>query len=133
VGKLIITILLLLVMGCSNNKQAIEMIRVADLTKGPVVFSEIQDMKKINKINEIAEQLEWADKPIETNGDPDYSFWLERKGVELRVTNYDIWLNEDKSSVIIDHVKFKYASINGVDLEELRNLLEADVLTYPQQ
>ncbi|OPA73010.1 hypothetical protein BVG16_31130 [Paenibacillus selenitireducens] len=120
--------LLALIMGCSNeNRTVSELMRVADFTKGSVDVTEIYDKKEINKINEITNSLEWVDEAIETNGNPDYSFWLERKGVELRVKNYEIWFNQDKS-VILDHVTVKYAFINGVNMDELKNLLESSAL-----
>lgn len=125
---LIISCFLVLVMGCSNEKEtALEIIKVANLTNRPIDYTKIYDEKEINKINEILNSLKWVDKAIETNGDPDYSFWLERKGVELRITNYEIWFNED-NSVIVDHIKFKYALIKGDNLKELKNSLESSAL-----
>ena len=109
-------------MGCSTEVQ--EAFKIADLTKIPTEFKTINDREEIDQIHEIAGRLVWVEEAIETTGDPDYSFWLEREGEELRITNYEVWINGE-DSVVIDHVNIKFAHIKGVDLQELKNRLEA--------
>ncbi|WP_147384576.1 hypothetical protein [Paenibacillus sp. 1011MAR3C5] len=95
-----------------------EVMKVADLNANPTSFSQIKQQKTIKRIDDILRLLQWQDRELPTNGDPDYSFWLEHKGVSLRVTNYELWLDEP-NSVIIDHVKLRYAYISGEPLREL--------------
>ncbi|MFF2889550.1 hypothetical protein [Paenibacillus sp. NPDC057967] len=100
-----------------------EVMKVADLNANPTSFGQIKQQQTIKRIDDIVRPLQWQDRELPTNGDPDYSFWLERKGESLRVRNYELWLNEPYS-VIIDHVKLKYAFISGEPLRELVDYLK---------
>ena len=125
-SKLLVFVFLLLalVTGCSSSKEPPEVLKISDSTNISLDFREIKDKNEINQIQEIVDRLEWSDEAIETEGNPDYSFWLERKDEELRITNYEVWFKGEES-VIIDHVRVKFAYIKGVDMQELKNRLEA--------
>ena len=123
----LVFLLMLLLNACTNDNHSSEWIKVANLTARPAVeFNKITDIDIINKINAVTEGLIWQDKQIDTIGDSDYSFWLEREGVERRITNYEIWFNENNSSAVIaDYVQVKYTHINGFEFEELIQILES--------
>lgn len=108
-----------------NSNDSKETLKVADFNTSPITYREIRDNKKINKIYDILSDLQWSDHSIETNGDPDYSFWLEQKGVEMRVKNNELWVGtEHNVSVIIDHITTKFAVIEDNDLQNLLKLLK---------
>lgn len=111
----------MIIAGCSV--EPLEVMKVADLNAHPTSFKAIKVQKSINRIDQLLSPLQWQDRQLPTNGDPDDSFWLERKGVENRMKNYELWVN-DHQSVIIDHVNVKYAYINGDSLNELVHLLK---------
>lgn len=107
----------MIIAGCSV--EPLEVMKVAHLKS----ITEIKEQKRIKRIDQLLSPLQWQDRQLPTNGHPDYSFWLARKGVENRVKNYELWVN-DHQSVIIDHVNVKYAYINGDSLNERVHLLK---------
>jgi len=115
--RALLIVCIMIIAGCSV--EPLEVMKVAHLTS----ITEIKEQKHIKRIDQLLTPLQWQDKQLPTNSDPDYSFWLERKGVENRVKNYELWVN-DHQSVIIDHVQVKYAFINGDSLRELVHLLK---------
>ncbi|MFC6333321.1 hypothetical protein ACFP56_11895 [Paenibacillus septentrionalis] len=118
--------MMLLLISCSKEKYHTEWINVVNSTDRPVKDAyQIKDPEIINSVNEVIRGLIWQDKQIETSGNSDYSFWLQRSNTEMRITNYEIWFNDgDSSAVIVDYFQAKYAPINRIPLEQLIQLFE---------
>ncbi|WP_438449075.1 hypothetical protein [Gorillibacterium sp. sgz5001074] len=122
-----VLLLVFLLSACSKDEQSSEWIKVANRTEKPGIdFYKITDIHQMNQINEITGGLKWQDRQIDTVGDSDYTFWLERKGDELRITNYELWIiKNDSSAVIADYVQVKFAMIYGAELNQLIQILES--------
>ncbi|MEK4248069.1 hypothetical protein [Paenibacillus sp. FSL W7-1287] len=118
-------IVMLLLISCSSESQHTESIIVFNSTDRPVIDTyQIKDPEIINSMNEVIRGLMWQDRQIETSGDSDYSFWLQRSNEEMRITNYEIWFNDgDSSAVIVDYIQAKFATIDRIPLEQLIQLL----------
>ncbi|GEM_PF-5404923 len=119
--KLVLILFFLFILGCSSGPS--EVLRIADSTDLSLEFREISDKKTINEIQKIVDGLVWDDQAIETKGNPDYSFWLKRENEELRLTNYEVWFSGEES-VVIDHIKLKFAYISGSEKDQLKDYLK---------
>jgi len=118
--------MMLLLISCSKENQHTEWLNVVNSTDRPIKDAyQIKDLEIINSVNEVIRGLMWQDKQIETSGNSDYLFWLQRSNEEMRITNYEIWFNNgDSSAVIVDYIQAKYAPINWIPLEQLIQLFE---------
>lgn len=119
--KVVLILFFLFILGCSSGPS--EVLRIADSTDISLEFREISDKDTMIQIQKIVDGLVWVDEAIETNGNPDYSFWLKRENEELRITNYEVWFSSD-GSVVIDHIKVKFAYIEGSEKDELKDYLK---------
>ncbi|WP_435166225.1 hypothetical protein [Paenibacillus glycanilyticus] len=125
--KVVFVLAILLILGaCSKDDSISEWIRVANMTERPVEFSIVSDSDQINKLNKITGGLKWEYGKMGDANDSNYQFWLERKGEVLRITNFELWINEDSpSAVIADYIQFKVATISGDDLKQLIQILDS--------
>lgn len=99
-----------------------DVIRIVDNEDKFSNIKEVKNSMKIKRINEILEEIEWSIDIQKPKKEPNYSFWLEHKGSNDRVKNYDIWF-DDNFAIIFDKKNGKYGLVNDENVTELKNLL----------
>lgn len=125
IKQYIVLFMMMLLIACSKDNQPTEWINVVS-AKIPLEAYQIKDIDQINIINEVVRNFKWQDKQIDTTGNSDYLFWLERENEKKRIHSYEIWFHEhDNSATIVEFIEAKFATINRIELEQLIHLIES--------
>ncbi|MGJ7921749.1 hypothetical protein [Neobacillus sp. LXY-4] len=115
------SIFLLILTGCIGGGN--QLIRVADKMDPEPNLGVITNDKDISDIMEIVDKIEWKEDTLDRpNRDDDIEFWIEKEGVDERLANYEVWIEEDQT-VIFNSVEGKVGQIKNVDAEKLKQFL----------
>lgn len=115
------SIFLLILTGCIGAGNQI--IRVADKMDSEPNIDVITNDEDISDIMEIVDKIEWKEDTLDRpNREDDIEFWIEKEGVDKRLANYEVWIEEDQA-VIFNSVEGKVGQIQNVDTEKLKQFL----------
>jgi hypothetical protein len=112
-------ILLTTFTGCTKEEIK-ELIRVANSTND---FKEISNKKDISNIKDIMTRVEWKESLKRPSDKESYSFWLEKEGNKERLTNYEVWF-EDNQTIVFDKLNGKYGLVDNSDAPNLEQHLK---------
>ncbi len=112
-------ILLTTFTGCTKEETS-ELIKVADSTND---FKEITNKKDISNIKDIMKRVEWKESLKRPSDKESYSFWLEKEGNKERLTNYEVWF-EDNQTIVFDKLNGKLGLVDNSDAPILEQHLE---------
>ena len=124
INQYIALVMMMLLIACSKENQPKEWISIYQ-SKFLEAYK-IMDDNQIHIINEYLKGFKWQDKQIDTIGNSNLQFWLERENEEYRIRSYEIWFHEhDNSATIVEFREAKFAIIDRVELEQLLQLLKS--------
>jgi hypothetical protein len=114
-------VLLITFTGCTHEDSK-ELIKVANSKNTLLEIKEINNNKEISNIKEIMKRVEWKKSLLRPDYDESYSFWLEKKGNEERISNYEVWF-KPQQTIAFDKLTGTYGLINDTDIPLLTDIL----------
>lgn len=123
IKRMIIMILIVTLTACSINQNK-ESFRILDETQSTVASKEINNEEEFNKLKKLLENanqpnLKWPDR------EENYTIKHEKVGKKKVINIYKVWL-EDSQVIIVDIHNHKFGTLDGVDAQTLKEILEIE-------
>ncbi|MCM3412644.1 hypothetical protein [Metabacillus litoralis] len=113
----LITILLIIVTGCSNviekEEQLIEVQKHVGNLNEFEDFRKITDNKKVQNVKEILNETDWENAKVSMSRPPDYQFVFQFKNpnIEVKAVLFRVWISPNKEKLEIVQGDNQYAQL----------------------